>query len=98
MCGIVGYHGRRQAAPILLNGLRRLEYRGYDSAGLTYDAEPFEPFADAASASASPVVAVVKRKGKVANLEMAVKGVHSPTDIYENHFGMAHTRQVETPA
>ncbi len=34
MCGIVGYVGREQAAPILLDGLRRLEYRGYDSAGL----------------------------------------------------------------
>ena len=34
MCGIVGYTGRRQAAPVLLEGLARLEYRGYDSAGL----------------------------------------------------------------
>ena len=34
MCGIVGYTGPHQASPILLSGLRRLEYRGYDSAGL----------------------------------------------------------------
>jgi glucosamine--fructose-6-phosphate aminotransferase (isomerizing) len=34
MCGIVGYAGPRQAAPLLLQGLKRLEYRGYDSAGL----------------------------------------------------------------
>src|SRR5438128_2607188 len=34
MCGIVGYVGRAEAAPILLDGLRRLEYRGYDSAGV----------------------------------------------------------------
>ena len=38
MCGIVGFTGRQQAAPILLNGLSKLEYRGYDSIGLaTYD-------------------------------------------------------------
>src|SRR6267142_4254249 len=34
MCGIVGYTGRREAEPILLEGLARLEYRGYDSAGI----------------------------------------------------------------
>ena len=34
MCGIVGFVGREQAAPILLDGLERLEYRGYDSAGV----------------------------------------------------------------
>jgi glucosamine--fructose-6-phosphate aminotransferase (isomerizing) len=34
MCGIVGYVGGRNATPIILNGLKKLEYRGYDSAGL----------------------------------------------------------------
>ena len=34
MCGIVGFTGRQQAAPVLLDGLSKLEYRGYDSAGL----------------------------------------------------------------
>ncbi len=34
MCGIVGFVGKRQAAPILLEGLSKLEYRGYDSAGI----------------------------------------------------------------
>ena len=35
MCGIVGYLGPREAGPILIDGLRRLEYRGYDSAGIS---------------------------------------------------------------
>ena len=34
MCGIVGYTGNNQAAPILLDGLEKLEYRGYDSVGI----------------------------------------------------------------
>ena len=34
MCGIVGYAGKKEAAPIILDGLSRLEYRGYDSAGI----------------------------------------------------------------
>ena len=38
MCGIVGYIGLRQAGPVLLDGLAKLEYRGYDSAGIAvYD-------------------------------------------------------------
>src|SRR5262245_33415156 len=39
MCGIVGYAGRQLAVPLLLDGLRRLEYRGYDSAGVAVVAE-----------------------------------------------------------
>ena len=34
MCGIVGYIGKKEAYPILIDGLKRLEYRGYDSAGI----------------------------------------------------------------
>ena len=44
MCGIVGYTGNEQAAPILLAGLSKLEYRGYDSAGISVrDTEKDEP-------------------------------------------------------
>src|SRR5437867_11234285 len=39
MCGIVGYTGARDAAPLLLEGLKRLEYRGYDSAGIAVVAD-----------------------------------------------------------
>jgi glucosamine--fructose-6-phosphate aminotransferase (isomerizing) len=59
MCGIVGYIGPRDAAPILLEGLARLEYRGYDSAGIALVTTNGEMF-------------VEKRAGKLANLRTAL--------------------------
>ncbi len=59
MCGIIGYTGPRQVVPILLDGLRKLEYRGYDSAGVAVLT---------GAASGRPVVDVVRCKGKIAAL------------------------------
>ncbi|MGM0406433.1 MAG: glutamine--fructose-6-phosphate transaminase (isomerizing) [Bacteroidota bacterium] len=57
MCGIVGYIGEKQAYPILINGLKRLEYRGYDSAGI---------------ALLNNKINIYKKQGKVADLEKHV--------------------------
>jgi glutamine---fructose-6-phosphate transaminase (isomerizing) len=59
MCGIVGYTGPREAGPILIEGLQRLEYRGYDSAGIALVDEDGDLF-------------VEKKAGKLANLQTAI--------------------------
>jgi glucosamine--fructose-6-phosphate aminotransferase (isomerizing) len=60
MCGIVGYLGKQEAYPILINGLKRLEYRGYDSAGIALFQQK--------------EISLFKCKGKVADLEALING------------------------
>jgi len=68
MCGIVAYKGHKNCHPILLNGLKRLEYRGYDSAGI-------------ACINNNDTLSVTKRKGKVKELESALSKKDSSIGI-----------------
>ena len=61
MCGIVGYVGPKQVVPVIIEGLRRLEYRGYDSAGI------------AVGSPSSPTLEVRRAPGKLANLEEVLR-------------------------
>ena len=59
MCGIIGYNGRKNAIPIVINGLKNLEYRGYDSSGIAY-------FHD-------DKVKLIKEKGRILELEKVLE-------------------------
>jgi len=78
MCGIVGYVGGQQAQGVVIDGLRRLEYRGYDSAGI----------AVVHGDRGAGRIAAEKRAGKLANLEKAV----DEHDLPEATTGIGHTR------
>ncbi|MFH8679900.1 glutamine--fructose-6-phosphate transaminase (isomerizing) [Streptomyces lydicus] len=77
MCGIVGYIGKRDVAPLLLEGLQRLEYRGYDSAGIAIHAS---------GTGKSAGLKTAKAKGRVRELESRLPKRFAGTT------GIAHTR------
>jgi len=78
MCGIVGYIGRAEAPSVLINGLRRLEYRGYDSAGL--------------AVMDDGRIAVAKSPGKVASLSERARADWPVDRFQRSTTGIAHTR------
>ena len=78
MCGIVGYVGEKECTPILIEGLRRLEYRGYDSAGVAV----LDPATEGLTISR-----VVRCRGKLANLENLLRDSKPVGRI-----GIGHTR------
>jgi len=85
MCGIVGHVGDEQATPILLDGLRRLEYRGYDSAGLAVHAKDG--------------IEIVRAVGKLRNLEKALLAEGLPGTVGIGHTRWAtHGRPSEVNA
>ncbi|MGK7889446.1 MAG: glutamine--fructose-6-phosphate transaminase (isomerizing) [Leptolyngbyaceae cyanobacterium] len=71
MCGIVGYVGTQSATPILLEGLRRLEYRGYDSAGI--------------ATIKGDIIHCIRAKGKLHNLAEKLDGVDNPAQVGIGH-------------
>ncbi|MDP3063077.1 MAG: glutamine--fructose-6-phosphate transaminase (isomerizing) [Chloroflexota bacterium] len=72
MCGLFGYIGARDAVPVLLDGLRRVEYRGYDSSGI-------------ALADGGPALKVFKALGKVENLTRALAGANVGAQVGVAH-------------
>ncbi|WP_130345700.1 glutamine--fructose-6-phosphate transaminase (isomerizing) [Herbihabitans rhizosphaerae] len=86
MCGIVGYVGHRPALDVVLEGLRRLEYRGYDSAGVAV----LTGCTDASGAGGRGNLSVERKAGRLANLEARLDEVGRAA--FGGMAGMGHTR------
>ena len=80
MCGIVGYVGKKKVVPVIIEGLRRLEYRGYDSAGIAVGSP-------ARAAQPLPTLDIRRAPGKLHNLEEVLR--EHPLD---GTYGIGHTR------
>lgn len=76
MCGIIGYTGKREVTPILIKGLKKLEYRGYDSAGIAISNEQ--------------TLKLFKEEGKVSKLQKYIESSNQDISLFNT--GIAHTR------
>lgn len=79
MCGIVGYIGPKSVVPVIIEGLRRLEYRGYDSAGIAVGGSPTQ--------TSKGQLELRRAPGKLKNLEAVI--AESPI---AGTYGIGHTR------
>ena len=90
MCGIVGYIGSNRAYDILIQGLKRLEYRGYDSAGV-------------ALVDCDGKLKIHKSQGKVSNLESIASGANVEGHLgiahtrWATHRSEEHTSELQSP-
>lgn len=71
MCGIIGYIGKNNAIPIVMDGIKRLEYRGYDSAGIAYLADN--------------KIHIKRRKGKIDELKKSIDGLNLSSNLAIGH-------------
>ena len=77
MCGIIGYFGKKTATNIILDGLKRMEYRGYDSAGI--------------ACLSDKSIGVIKQSGKIKDLRKKVDEKF-PSKYLDSKYGIGHTR------